>query len=694
MLVAGRTAARRLTCPAPVAPDPGVTTCCSLLLTLIPSPQDPPRLPTVVVEGRVDSLVGVATSASEGTVGQQDLRHRPLLRPAEVLETVPGVVITQHSGSGKSNQQFARGFDLDHGTDLATSLFGVPLNMPSHGHGQGYTDLNPLIPELVDTVRWRLGPYDVRDGDFASAGAIDIDYVRRLDRSFVKVTAGSYDHVRTLVADSHRVGDGDLLVALELLQDDGRFTVDQDYEKKNGYLSWSTDTFRVAGFAHDASWTSTDQIPLRAVRSGQLGRFDSLDATSGGATSWYGSSASWTPIVDGGRCLFTGYAFHYELDLWSNFTYALVDPVAGDQFEQRDGRTTWGLSAERTWQLGAGWLHEFTLGAEYRGDAIHNGLFPSSRRNRLGTVRRDAIDENALAAFAELRVEPTEWLRGHVGVRGDQYLFHVDSDREANSGSDDDAIASGKAGVAVGPWHDSELYANVGTGFHSNDARGVVQRDDQATPAPDDGVPVDALVRSRGGELGVRTTAVDGLQTTVSLWALELDSELVFVGDAGTTEPSRASRRVGVEIANHWRPCSWITIDADVTTSRARFRGDDPAGNRIPGTVPLTIAAGVTAEWSDAFATSLRLRHLGNRPLVEDGSVRSSSTTLVNAQLTWQLDANREFGLAVLNLLDSKDSDIEYYYGSQLPGESGPVDDVHFHPVEPFAIQLSFTARF
>lgn len=666
----------------------------SLLLILFAAPQDPARLPTVVVEGRADSLVGIATSASEGVVGQQDLRHRPLSRPAELLEAVPGVVITQHSGAGKGNQQFARGFDLDHGTDLATSLFGVPLNMPSHGHGQGYSDLNPLIPELVDNVRWRLGPYDVRDGDFASAGAIDIDYVRRLDRSFVKVTAGSYGHARTLIADSHRIGDADLLVALELLHDDGRFTVDQDYEKKNGYLSWSTDTWRFAGFAHAADWTATDQIPRRAVRSGQLGRFDSLDASAGGDTSWYGGTAEWTPRIDGGRGRLCAYAFRYELDLWSDFTYALVDPVAGDQFEQRDARTTWGFTAERTWQLEAGWLHELTLGAEYRGDSIHNGLFPTRDRMRLRTLRRDAIDENALAAYAELRLEPLDWLRGHVGVRGDQYLFHVAGDREANSGSDDAAIASGKAGVVVGPWCASELYANVGTGFHSNDARGVVLRDDPSTAAPDDGMPVDALVRSRGGELGVRTNAVDGLQTTISVWAIELASELVFVGDAGTTEPSRASRRVGLEIANRWRPCRWLSLDADVTTSRARFRGDDPAGNRIPGAVPLTLAAGVTAEWSDAFATSLRLRHLGRRPLVEDGSVRSSSSTLVNAQATWRLDASREFGLAVLNLLDRKDSDAEYWYASQLPGEPGPVDDVHFHPVEPFTIQLSFTARF
>lgn len=665
------------------------------LMTALAGPQDPSRLPVLVVEGRDDSLVGTASRASEGVVGGEDLRRRPLARPGELLEAVPGVVVTQHSGAGKGNQLFARGFNLDHGTDLATSLFGMPLNMPSHGHGQGYTDLNLLIPELVDTVRWRLGPYDVRDGDFGSAGAIDIDYVRRLDRSFAKIEAGSYGYTRSLFVDSRRVGDGDLLTALELQHDDGRFTVDQDHAKKNGHLSWSTDTLRLAAFAYTAEWTATDQIPRRAVRSGQLGRFDSLDATAGGRTDWYGLVGEWTPAVVDGTALLRAFVSQYELDLWSNFTYALVDPVNGDQIEQRDARTTFGLVAERTWQLVDARLPgAVTLGAEYRSDSIRNGLHASTARRRLGTVRDDAIGEHALSAYGELRLEPFPWLRGYTGLRGDQYWFDVDSDLDANSGRADDAILGGKAGLALGPWLDTELYANLGTGFHSNDARGVLLRDDPTTPATGDGMPVDPLVRSRGTEWGVRTTAIDGLQTTLSAWTLELDSELVFVGDAGTTEATRGSRRWGFELANHWRPATWLSIDADATTSRARFRGDDPAGDRVPGTVPLTLVGGVGIDWSEKVSTGLRARYLGNRPLVEDGSVRSSSSLMLNARATWRIDDRSEFALDVLNLLDRDDSDIEYFYGSQLPGESGPVDDVHFHPVEPFAVRLSFTARF
>lgn len=666
-----------------------------LLSLLALFPQDPPPLPTIVVEGRAEDLVGTASAASEGAAGREDLRRRPVLRPAELLEAVPGVVVTQHSGAGKSNQLFARGFNLDHGTDLATSLFGVPMNLPSHGHGQGYTDLNPLIPELVDAVRWRLGPYDVRDGDFASAGAIDIDYVRRLERSFVKVEAGSYGHTRALIADSRRVGDGDLLLALELQHDDGRFTVDQDYAKRNGYASWSTDELRLAAFAHAADWTATDQIPRRAVRSGQLGRFDSLDPTAGGSTSWHGGIVDWTPRVADGALSLRAFAFRYELDLFSNFTYALSDPVNGDQIEQRDARTTFGFTAERAWDLSASGIADaIVLGAEFRGDDITNGLHASAARRRLSTVRNDDIRQHAVAAYGELRLSPAAWLRSQVGVRGDVYWFDVESDNAANSGRADDAIASGKAGVAVGPWWSTELYANAGTGFHSNDARGVLLRDDPTTAAAGDGVAVDALVRSRGAELGVRTTAVPGLQTTLALWGLELDSELVFVGDAGATEPNRGSRRIGIEFANHWRPVDWLALDCDVTAARARFRGDDPAGDRVPGSVPLTIVGGVGIDWTDRFSTGLRVRHVGNRPLIEDGSVRSSSSTLVSARTSFRLDARCEFTLDLLNLLDRDDNDIEYFYSSQLPGEPGPVDDVHFHPFEPFTVRFGFTAYF
>lgn len=668
---------------------------CALALL---APQDPAAAqapPPIVVEGRADDLVGVARSASEGAIGQEEIARRPLLRSGELLEFVPGVTITQHSGTGKANQQFARGFNLDHGTDLATSLYGMPLNMPSHGHGQGYTDLGLLIPELVESVRWRLGPYDARDGDFASVGAIDIDVVRSLDRGIFSLGAGSYGYRRTLLADSHRVGDGDLLLALELQALDGRFTVDEDYDKKNGLLSWSTERFRVLAFGYDATWTATDQIPKRAVRSGALGRFDSLDPTSGGRTGWYGLTAEWTPDLGVPETRLVGYAFGYDLDLFSNFTYALDDPIGGDQFEQRDRRYTFGSDARQRYAVDMGAVPgELAVGVQLRDDEIHNGLYRSRSRSRTGTVRADEIRESHVAGYTDLALEPLPRLRGHVGVRADQYWFDVDSDRAVNSGADSAGIVGGKAGLVFGPFGATEFYVDAGTGFHSNDARGVLLRDDPTTPTPDDGVPVDALVRSRGAEVGVRSAALPGLRTTLSAWGLESDGELVFVGDAGTTEPNRGSRRYGLDWAVDWRPLSWLAVDADLALARARFRGDDPAGDRIPGALPLTFRASVSADVTERLLATVRLRHLGRRPLSEDGAVESTSTTLVNARVAWRLDERREFALDVLNALDRRASDIEYYYASRLPGEATPVDDVHFHPVEPFTLRLSFTARF
>src|SRR5262245_36288403 len=319
------------------------------LALALASAQEPARLPPVVVTGRGESLTGTAATASEGTIGGDELRDRALLRPGEVLEAIPGVVITQHSGAGKANQIFARGFNLDHGTDLATSLNGVGLNLPSHAHGQGYTDLNLVIPELVDTVRWRLGPYDVRDGDFGSAGAVDIGYVTHLDRGFVRLEAGSYGYARSVYGDCFKVGGGELMGAVEVVHDDGRFTVDQDYAKVNGYVSFAVGDWLFSAHGLSSDWTATDQIARRAVESGQLSRWDSLDPTDGGSTHRYGAQAEWRPGVDDGSARVLAYGFGYDLDLFSNFTYFLNDPVNGDQFEQQDERFVFGLKGSRTW---------------------------------------------------------------------------------------------------------------------------------------------------------------------------------------------------------------------------------------------------------------------------------------------------------------------------------------------------------
>jgi len=665
------------------------------------SDDDPALLAEVVVEGRGTNLVGIAASATEGTVGREELERRPLLRAGELLETVPGVVVTQHSGAGKANQFFLRGFNLDHGTDFSTRLNGVPNNLPSHGHGQGYNDLSHLIPELVESVSFRKGPYFADAGDFSSAGSSAIDYVERLEQGFVLIESGA-DRQRTVIADSLSLPGGELLYAGELTHEDGPWEVEQDFDKRNGLLRWSTgDQARGSTWtlsAYDGEWTATDQIPERALDQGLVDRFGSLDPTSGGESARTTLGASWWAERDQDSWRITAYTFTYDLDLFSNFTYALDDVANGDQFLQRDERWVQGVEGEYAWSTeGDSTFGENRIGFQVRNDRIDNGLFHTSQRRILTTVREDEILETSLGLYA---VNETSWsdvLRGTVGVRASLYHFDVESDREVNSGRETDSLLSPSAGIVLGPWRDTELYLQGGFGFHSNDARGTTLHDDPGTSEPNDGAPVDPLVEQRGAELGLRSTAVEGLQSTLSLWYLASDSELVFVGDAGSSEPSGATERYGVEWANFWELGEGLVLDLDLAASDARFR--DAEDEHVPGAIDRVAALGATWRHPDGHFLALRGRYFGPRDLVEDGSQRSSSSFLVNAHAGWRFAPHALLRVSLFNLLDREVEDIEYFYASRLPGEPpGPDDggyaDVHFHPAEPFTPRVGLLISF
>ena len=682
-----------------------------LALSNVGLAHEPEPLPVTVVTGRADSLLRIADTASEGFIGRDHLDRRPLLRPGEILETVPGLLVTQHSGAGKANQFFLRGFNLDHGTDFATSLGGVPLNLPSHAHGQGYTDLNFLIPELVGTVHFRKGPSAAEVGDFGSAGAADLGYLRRLERGFATVGGGSFGYARLVAADSRKVGEGDLLYAVEGLHEDGPWTVPSDYRKVNAVVGYDRGTnergWNVTAMAYAGEWTATDQIPSRAG----IGIFDSIDPTDGGDSRRFSLQGDWHGESDRHRTHLLAYAVGYELDLYSNFTYRLASPD-GDQFEQRDRRAIVGAKAAHTWIHGLGERDsETTFGLQVRSDFIENGLFSTVGRERVtkrdhagnpipSTTREDRLTESALAPWAENRTRWNDWLRTTAGIRADVYGVDNTSDQAVNSGRREATIASPRGGVVFGPWAETELYLGGGLGFHSNDGRGATTRMDPASGTAV--TPADLLVRTTGAEVGVRTVAAPGLQSTVSLWWLDIDSELLFVGDAGATEASRPSRRFGIEFANYWTPLKWLTLDADLSVSQARFRDEDPAGDRIPGSVGTVFAAGVAVqelEMLPGFFASLRLRQFGPRALVEDGSERSRTTLLLNAQVGCRFGSRWTLTADVFNLLDRRDDDITYFYPSRLPGEvAGPDDggynDRHFHPVEPVSFRVALTGRF
>jgi len=623
----------------------------------------------------------------------------PFSRVGEALEVVPGLIVTQHSGEGKANQYFLRGFNLDHGTDLAIKVDGMPVNMPTHGHGQGYADINFMIPELIQSVNIRKGPYFADVGDFGSAGALAIDYINKLPKNIAEMTFGSFGYGRALAASSTAFGAGTLLNAIEGIKYNGPWDVPDNVRKINGVMRYSqgtaTDGLMLTAMAYSNAWNSTDQVAQRAIDQGIIGRVGTLDPTDGGVSSRFSLSGNFAHSSEYGQSKVTTYVVRSDLQLYSNFTYVLDNPVNGDQFNQLDGRTLGGFDASHAfdWRLG-GLETQTRVGMQSRYDDIHVGLFKTEQRARLSTVREDRVQEGNVGVWTDTTTRWTDWLRTTVGVREDIFAGQVLSDTPENSGNAQASMTSPKAGIVLGPWFKTEFYGNAGYGLHSNDIRGAtitVDPIDKVTPQ--DRVPL--LVRSKGAELGIRTKAIEGLTSSVAVFVLDFDSELLFVGDAGTTEASRPSRRVGVEWTNKYKPVSWLTFDLDVAYTRARFTDFDLAGDRIPG-APAWIASGaVTFGQETGWFGALKGRYFGPRPLIEDDSVRSVSSLIFNARAGYRFENGLRVQLDVLNLFNAKTNQIEYYYLSRLPGE--PIDGVvdrHIHPAEPLAVRLTLAGRF
>lgn len=675
-------------------------------------------LPVISVTANAEpsSQLRIADAASQGTVTQQQLETRPLLRPAEVLETIPGVIATQHSGEGKANQYFLRGFNLDHGTDFAVSVDGVPVNLPTHGHGQGYLDLNFIIPELVERVDYRKGVYAAQDGDFASAGQADIRTVRSLERPFVQLTLGENDYRRALAAGSVALNDqATLLGAVALTRHDGPWEVPQGLEAEHAVLRYTEGDQRqywsVQAQHYQSTWLATDQVAQRAIDQGLIGRFGTLEDSNGGRTQRSTLSLSGARHDEQQSQEFNLYAVDYQLDLYSNFTYFLGDPVRGDQFEQVDRRQILGGSLQQTWRSDwQGRALTNSVGSQLRHDRIRDvALHLTERRARFDTVRQDQVKQTSVGLWAENQVQWSPWLRSVAGLRVDAYHFDVQANRAENSGTDTAQIVSPKFGLIFGPWADTEYYINAGTGFHSNDARGSTIR---INPDPrEDGFlepidRVDPLVRTRGLELGLRSEWLPKLHSSMAVWGLKSESELLFVGDAGTTEASRPSERYGFEMSHFYRPTDAWMLDLDAAWSRGRFSDQAPEGRHISGAMERTASLGVTYQPHKNWDIGLRGRYFGARPLIEDNSVRAASSTLLNAQVTYRPHADWQARLEVFNLLDREVNDIEYFYASCLRSELNTpacaadateregIADRHVHPSEPRSVRLSVRLSF
>ena len=759
---------------------------------------------TINVQGREDDLIGIAESGTQGTVGATEIQDRPILRSGEVLEAVPGLIITQHAGGGKANQYFLRGFNLDHGTDIAIFLDNMPLNLPSHAHGEGYSDMNTVIPEFVKRVDFEKGPYYANVGNFSSAANANVEFAKTLPQNFFKVEGGTHTYGRAVFGVSQKLGAGNLLYGGEETYYDGPWVHPDGFNKINGLLTYSqgddADGVSVTAHAYHGKWNSSDQIPVAA--QSVVGFFGTLNPSDGGHSQRYSLQGEWHRQSDNSESKISAYVFYYDMNLFSDFTYYLVDYNKGDQFDQQDRRWVAGFDAHHTiFSTWYGRKMSNTFGVQLRNDWINNGLYRTVNRVRTAktdysatgtsffpagsssgptcvtipnsditldltlpdgttatttvpnttcptlpaTTERDDFTDTIGSAYVENKIQWANKFRSVLALRGDDEKFVVTSlaypidmttlpngttttVNAANSGSATKFLPSPKASLIFGPWANTEFYLQGGFSFRSNDGRGATQQVEPVSPDnpyPDTpAAKIPPLVQTKGGEIGVRTTALPHLQSTLSLWYLRSNSELMQDGDTGGTSASeQSSNRYGLEWANYYTPTEHLAIDFDIADSRAQFTQIDPddaaqsvvkaalsvngtpdgtvnwqesgpGGKLVPEAVKVVISSGVALHDYKGFSSSLRLRYFGPRYLTSDGLYQSSQTVLLNGELGYQFNKKWHVTTELLNMLNRKDADIDYAYVYQITPTAAPAFGRVNHPTEPFLLRFSLGRSF
>jgi len=706
------------------------------------------------------------TSSSSRSFSGAEVMARPFAQPAEALEIVPGLIVSQHSGSGKANQYFLRGFALDHGNDLALWIDGMPINMPSHAHGQGYADANFVIPEFFSSVDVRKGPFFADEGAFASAGAVHMQYVDKLRDGLFSITGGSFGWSRAVAGKSVAAGAGELMIGAEGNHYNGPWELAENTKKLSGFLRWSQGTqdngLSLTAMAYSNHWNATEQIAQRSVDQGWMSRWGTEDPTNHGNAERYSLSARWSRADDDSFSRLEGYAIRNTLNLYSNGDYFRDNPALGDQFHHFDRRSIFGLNGLHGWKYRVADIPiETRVGVQGRWDDIRNGLEDTYQRNAFDQPRNDAITEGSLALWTDTTLRWTPWLRTSVGGRFDYWHVAVNSIQNPlgapvmgdgsggfcvapsdpdnciawtgpfNSGSKNMTMGSPKAGLVLGPFKGAELFLNFGEGLQSSDGRATTIGLDphNGTQWGDSGLiqKVPLLIKTRGAEAGVRSRGlVDGLDTTLTLFWQDFDSENLFEGDSGSTVNGRASRRYGFEWTGNYAVSSWARLDGEVTATHARFRGSDlvqqaawlnavtggaaadpvyPAnlpgnspGNYLTNAPVIVATGGIDLGEKTGWFGGLRYRYFGSRPLTEDGQIKSLAAGTVNIRAGYRFDNGWKLQADAFNITNNRGDAIAYGYGSITkaemflfghPGATTGVMDRHFKPIDPPAFRVT-----
>ena len=650
-----------------------------------------PEAEQVVVTAARTELLGVAQTSSQGIILKQELTELPAYRPGQLLETVPGLVVTTHSGEGKANQYLLRGFNLDHGTDLATFVDGMPVNMRTHAHGQGYTDLNFMIGELVSGIDFTKGPYFAAEGDYSSVGAVHLGYVNEIpDQATVSI--GTLGYQRVFGGMTRDLGSGRILSALELNHYDGPWTHPDNVRKVNAVLRYSEGEARegwsLTGMYYRGLWNATTDQPERAMDPAYMAslgltpidRFGTLDPTDAGQAQRMSLSGAYSHGTLDWHVDANAYLINSNLTLWNDFTHFLNDPVHGDQEAQNDVRTILGGGASYTrYEMLFGANSELLVGAQGRWDTIHVDRGFTEARVPFAVDVDDRVKEGSAGAYAQLTDYWTEWFRSIVGVREDYYSGTSDG---SHPGSGSASLFQPKGSLIFTPFDNYEFYISAGRGFHSNDFRSAITGGQFLSP-------------SHGQEIGVRATPIRDLTATVTLFQMIFQSELTYDPEAGQTSAGRPSKRTGVEINVTYQPFDWLEFYGSTAFTHARYTDNDPVGNFIPDAPSAIGNLGIYVRDLDGWFGALEFRYLGAHPLVEDNSISSPGDQEWNMNVGYDFGSGWKAQLGIFNLFDSKDDAAEYYYVDRLPGEPvGGVGDLHIHPLEPRNYRFTVTKTF
>ncbi|HXP31638.1 MAG TPA: TonB-dependent receptor [Stellaceae bacterium] len=667
-------------------------------------------LDEVVVTG---SAIGAADTATQGAVGAPQLEEFPTYRAGELLETVPGLIVTQHSAEGKANQYFMRGFNLDHGTDIDITLGDMPVNLRTNAHAQGYSDLNFMIPELVSGLRYSKGPYFADQGDFATAGAVSIEYVDTLPHDLASMSAGTLGDYRGFTAMARPWAAGNLLLAAEYDHVDGPWAIPDNFNKGNLLLRYSRGTrengFSVTGMFMDDAWHATNQIPERAVSAGLIGVSGTIDPSDGGSSERYSLSAKYVDTDAAGQFKANAYFIGSALQLFNDFDfYVTFPPPVGDQFEQQERRHIYGGDVSYTVldQL-MGRESDTTVGVQTRTDVVNLGLFETTGRVVHLTVRDDNVVEASGGVYAENRTRWLDKFRTVAGLREDVFWGDDQSTLAANSGVARMGMFSPKLNAILGPWDNTEFYFSGGEGFHSNDLRGAVSTvnalQTELTGSTVNQPRTPLLTKAYGYEAGIRSAIAPQVEVSAALFELDLGSEATFDGDAAGTSVGRPSTRRGIELTGSYTPLPWLVLSGDFAFTRARFADTDTGaadvepghpGSYIPEAAKIIASAEIAVQNLGAWDGGLRFRYFGPRPLLEDASVRSGPTALFDARIGYRINDRLKTQFDVFNLFNSHAHQIDYWYPSQLANETSPVYDIHFKPVEPLSFRLTAALTF